>query len=54
MSWSKNEGIETVCYLMGAPIIESVAESEKIGIKAYYFRHEQAAAMAAHAYAWKC
>jgi len=47
----KNEGVEAVFYLMGAPIIESVAESEKIGIKAYYFRHEQAAAMAAHSYA---
>ena len=47
----KNEGVEALFYLMGAPIIESVGQCQKLGIQAYYFRHEQAAAMAAHAYA---
>ncbi len=47
----KNEGVDSVFYLMGGPISPIVMDAEKMGIKAYYVRHEQAAAMAAHAYA---
>ncbi|MCH8194674.1 MAG: thiamine pyrophosphate-binding protein [Chloroflexi bacterium] len=47
----QNEGVETLFYLMGGPISPIITEAEKLGLKAYYVRHEQAAAMAAHAYA---
>ena len=47
----KNDGVEALFFLMGGPISQLVGESEKLGIKTYYVRHEQAAAMAAHAYA---
>jgi acetolactate synthase-1/2/3 large subunit len=47
----KNEGVEVLFYLMGGPISPLVEESEKLGIKCVYVRHEQTAAMAAHAYA---
>ena len=47
----KNEGVEVIFYLMGGPISPLVGESEKLGIRSVYVRHEQTAAMAAHAYA---
>ncbi len=47
----KNEGVDALFYLMGGPISPIITEAEKLGIKCYYVRHEQAAAMAAHAYA---
>ena len=47
----QNEGVDTVFYLMGGPISPIIAEAEKLGLNCYYVRHEQAAAMAAHAYA---
>ena len=47
----ENEGVDTVFYLMGGPISPIIAEAEKLGLTCYYVRHEQAAAMAAHAYA---
>ncbi|MCL0101555.1 thiamine pyrophosphate-binding protein [Dehalococcoidia bacterium] len=47
----KNEGVEDLFFLMGGPISPLVGESEKLGIKTIYVRHEQASAMAAHAYA---
>ncbi len=47
----KEEGVEQMFYLMGGPIYEIVNNAVDLGIKAPDFRHEQAAAMAAHAYA---
>ena len=47
----KEEGVDTLFYLMGGPIIDLAGECEKIGIRTIDFRHEQAAAYAAHAYA---
>jgi len=47
----RNEGVQDLFFLMGGPISQCVEESEKLGINTYYVRHEQAAAMAAHAYA---
>jgi len=47
----KNEEVEDLFFLMGGPISPLVGESEKLGIRTVYVRHEQAAAMAAHAYA---
>ncbi len=47
----QNEGVDTIFYLMGGPISPIIAEAEKLGMTCYYVRHEQAAAMAAHAYA---
>ena len=38
-------------FLMGGPNYEIVNNSEDMGIRVVDFRHEQAAAMAAHAYA---
>ncbi len=46
-----NEGVEDLFFLMGGPISPLVGESEKLGIRTFYVRHEQAAAMAAHSYA---
>ncbi len=47
----KEEGADCLFYLMGGPNYEIVNNSEDFGIRAVDFRHEQAAAMAAHAYA---
>jgi acetolactate synthase-1/2/3 large subunit len=47
----KEEGTECLFYLMGGPNYEIVNQSEDFGIRTVDFRHEQAAAMAAHAYA---
>ncbi len=47
----KEEGVDTLFYLMGGPIIDLAGECDKLGIKTVDFRHEQAAAYAAHAYA---
>ena len=47
----KNDGVEVIFYLMGGPISPILSEAERLGITCYYVRHEQAAAMAAHAYA---
>lgn len=47
----KEEGVQALFYLMGGPIYEIVNNAEDMGIRAIDFRHEQAAAMAAHAYA---
>ncbi|MCH8224182.1 MAG: thiamine pyrophosphate-binding protein [Chloroflexi bacterium] len=47
----KEEGVEVIFYLMGGPIYEIVNNAEDFGIRAIDFRHEQAAAMAAHGYA---
>ncbi len=47
----KEEGADCLFYLMGGPNYEIVNNSEDLGIRTVDFRHEQAAAMAAHAYA---
>ncbi len=47
----KEEGVDCLFYLMGGPNYEIVNNSEDLGIRTVDFRHEQAAAMAAHAYA---
>ena len=47
----KEEGVEVLFFLMGGPNYEIVNYSEDFGIRAIDFRHEQAAAMAAHGYA---
>lgn len=46
----RNE-IETIFFLMGGPIVETANECEQLGIRMVDARHEQAAAMMAHAYA---
>ena len=46
----KEEGADCLFYLMGGPNYEIVNNSEDFGIRTVDFRHEQAAAMAAHAY----
>ena len=45
------EGVDHLFFLMGGPNYEIVNNSEDLGIRCVDFRHEQAAAMAAHAYA---
>ena len=47
----RDEGAEQLFYLMGGPNYEIVNNSEDMGIRCIDFRHEQAAAMAAHAWA---
>jgi len=47
----KEEGVEVLFYLMGGPNFDLVMAAQDFGIKTVDFRHEQAAAFAAHAYA---
>ncbi len=47
----KEEGVDTLFYLMGGPNFDIVMAAQDLGIKTIDFRHEQAAAFAAHAYA---
>jgi acetolactate synthase-1/2/3 large subunit len=47
----KEEGVDTLFYLMGGPNFDIVMAAEDQGIRCVDFRHEQAAAYAAHAYA---
>ena len=47
----KEEGVDTLFYLTGSPVGDIVISCEDLGIKTIDFRHEQAAAFAAHAYA---
>ena len=44
------EGVDTIFYIMGGPNILLSMHAEKLGIRLIDCRHEQAAAMAAHAY----
>lgn len=46
-----NEGVEDLFYLMGGPVIQAAGYAGQLGIRTIDVRHEQAAAMAAHAYA---
>jgi len=47
----KEEGVEALFYLMGGPDFDIVMAAQDLGIRTIDFRHEQAAAFAAHAYA---
>ena len=47
----KEEGVDTLFYLMGGPDFDIVMSCQDFGIRTIDFRHEQAAAFAAHAYA---
>ena len=44
----KEEGVDTLFYLMGGPNFDIVMAAEDQGIRCIDFRHEQAAAFAAH------
>lgn len=47
----RREGVDTLFYIMGGPIIDLAGAAQAQGIRTIDVRHEQAAAMAAHAYA---
>src|SRR6266404_1715912 len=47
----KNEGVDTIFFMMGGPTSGAAGSCLKLGMKGIYVRHEQAAAMMAHAYA---
>ena len=44
------QGVDTMFYLMGGPMLETEAACIQLGIRAIDTRHEQAAALAAHAW----
>ena len=44
----KSQGVDTMFYIMGGPMLETEATCIKLGIRAIDTRHEQAAALAAH------
>lgn len=46
----REEGVETIFYIMGGPNILLSMHAERLGIRLIDVRHEQAAAMMAHAY----
>jgi acetolactate synthase-1/2/3 large subunit len=46
----RSQGVDTMFYLMGGPMLETEAACIKLGIRAIDHRHEQAASFAAHAY----
>src|SRR6476659_8348937 len=47
----KNEGVDTIFFMMGGPTSGAAGSCLKLGMQGIYIRHEQAAAMMAHAYA---
>jgi acetolactate synthase-1/2/3 large subunit len=47
----KNEGVDTFFFMMGGPTSGTAGACLDLGMKGIYVRHEQAAAMMAHAYA---
>jgi acetolactate synthase-1/2/3 large subunit len=47
----KNEGVDTIFFMMGGPTSGTAGACLALGMKGIYVRHEQAAAMMAHAYA---
>src|SRR5579875_1177687 len=47
----KNEGVDTFFFMMGGPTSGTAGACQALGMKGIYVRHEQAAAMMAHAYA---
>jgi len=46
----KDEGVDTVFYLTGGPMVDVATRCIEIGFRSIDVRHEQAAAMAAHSY----
>src|SRR2546422_1459385 len=46
----QTQGVDTMFYLMGGPMLETEAACIQLGIRAIDHRHEQAAAFAAHAW----
>lgn len=46
----RSQGVDTLFYLMGGPMLETEAACITLGIRAIDTRHEQAAALAAHAW----
>jgi thiamine pyrophosphate-dependent acetolactate synthase large subunit-like protein len=46
----RSQGVDTLFYLMGGPMLETEAACISLGIRAIDTRHEQAAALAAHAW----
>jgi thiamine pyrophosphate-dependent acetolactate synthase large subunit-like protein len=46
----KAQGMDTLFYLMGGPMLETESECIKLGVRAIDSRHEQGASMMAHAY----
>jgi thiamine pyrophosphate-dependent acetolactate synthase large subunit-like protein len=44
------QGVDTMFYVMGGPMLETEATCIKLGIRAIDTRHEQAAALSAHAW----
>ena len=47
----KNEGVDTIFFMMGGPTSGAAGSCLKLGMQGIYVRHDQAAAMMAHAYA---
>ncbi len=47
----RNEGVDTIFFMMGGPTSGTAASCLAHGMQGIYVRHEQAAAMMAHAYA---
>ena len=47
----KNEGADTMFFIMGGPMLGAQDACRKLGIRMIDVRHEQAAAMMANAYA---
>src|SRR5438067_1422010 len=45
-----SQGMDTLFYIMGGPMIETEAAIIKLGARAIDTRHEQAASLMAHAY----
>jgi len=46
----KSQGVDTLFYLMGGPMLETESALIKLGVRAIDTRHEQAASFMAHAY----
>ena len=46
----KAQGMDTLFFIMGGPMLETEAELIRLGVRAIDTRHEQAAAMEAHAW----
>jgi thiamine pyrophosphate-dependent acetolactate synthase large subunit-like protein len=46
----KAQGMDTLFYLMGGPMLETESACIKLGVRAIDSRHEQGASMMAHAY----
>src|SRR5437867_5782018 len=47
----KHEGVDTIFFMMGGPTSGTAGACLALGMQGIYVRHEQAAAMMAHAYA---